>query len=76
MDPVIPPAIEEVITKFDQSDAAFNERQVKQALVSARQSLVNPGEAEKLGAWAEVLAFALVETRHQPSPWKTDPGCQ
>jgi hypothetical protein len=71
MDPVIPPAIEEVITKFDQSDAAFNERQVKQALVSARQSLVNPGEAEKLGAWAEVLAFALVETRHQPSPWKT-----
>jgi hypothetical protein len=71
MDPVIPPAIEEVITKFDQSDAAFNERQVKQALVSARQSLVEPGEAENLWAWAEVLAFALVETRHQPSPWKT-----
>lgn len=71
MDPVIPPAIEEAITKFDQSDAAFNERQVKQTLVSARQSLVEPGEAENLGAWAEVLAFALVDTRPQPSPWNT-----
>lgn len=71
MDPVIPPIIEEVIVKFDQVDAALNERQVKQALISARQSLVDPGEAEKLGAWAEVLAFALVETRHHSSPWNT-----
>ncbi len=71
MNPVIPPVIEEVIAKFDQGDAAFNERQVKQALVSARQSLVDPGEMENLGGWAEVLAFALVETRHQPSPWNT-----
>ena len=71
MNPVIPPLIEEVIEKFDQVDAVFNERQVKQALVSARQSLVEPGQAENLGAWAEVLAFALVDTRRQPSPWNT-----
>lgn len=71
MYPVIPPLIEKIIAKFDQGDAVFNEYQVKQALVSARQSLVEPGQAENLGAWAEVLAFALVDTRRQPSPWNT-----
>jgi Domain of unknown function (DUF4209) len=71
MNPVIPPTIEEVIAKFDQTDAALSEHDVKQALVVARQALVNPGEAENIGAWAEVLAFALVGSNHDSSPWKT-----
>ena len=74
MNPVIPPAIEEVIAKFDQAGVAIGEHEVEQALVAARQSLADPGEAEKLGAWAEVLAFALVETRTHSSPWNTHFG--
>jgi lysyl-tRNA synthetase class 1 len=71
MDPVIPPAIEAVIVKFDQTNAPIDEHEVKKALTTARQALNNPAEAENLGAWAEALAFALVPSRHSPSPWKT-----
>lgn len=71
---IVPPAIEEVIVKFDQAGAALDEHEVKQALVAARKALVSPGEGENLGAWAEVLAFALVGTRPHPSPWKTHFG--
>lgn len=68
---VVPAAIEEVIAKFNVAEDIFDEDAVKQALVAARQSLVNPGDAENLGAWAELLAFALVGTRHHSSPWNT-----
>lgn len=71
MKPVIPPTIEEVIAKFDQGDGPIDELQVKAALAEARKALVNPSEAENLGAWAEILALALVETRHHSSPWNT-----
>jgi hypothetical protein len=70
MNPLIPPVIEAVIAKFDQ-DAAIDEHQVRQALVAARESLADSDEAERLGVWAEVLAFALVETRTHASPWDT-----
>jgi hypothetical protein len=71
MKPVIPPTIEAVIANFDQGDGPIDELQVKAALAAARQELVNPSDAENLGAWAEVLAFALVETRQHSSPWNT-----
>lgn len=71
MDPVIPAAFEEIIARLDQNGTAIDEHEVKQALVAARKSLADPGEAENLGAWAEVLAFALVAHRTHPSPWNT-----
>jgi lysyl-tRNA synthetase class 1 len=68
---VVPPAIDEVIAEFGRSDKPLDEHAVKQALKVARESLTNPSAEENLGAWAEVLAFALVSTRHHSSPWKT-----
>lgn len=68
---IVPPAIEQVIAEFDRSDKPLDEHAVKQALKVARESLTNPSAEENLGAWAEVLAFALVSTRHHSSPWKT-----
>jgi lysyl-tRNA synthetase class 1 len=74
MKPTIPPSIEEVIAKVDQSSEPIEELTVKAALATARQGLTDPGEAENLGAWAELLAFALVASRHHPSPWNTHFG--
>lgn len=74
MDLIVPAPIEAVIAKFDQATEPFNEHDVKQALLSAREALGKLEEAENLGAWAEVLAFALTEHRHGPSPWKTHFG--
>jgi lysyl-tRNA synthetase class 1 len=71
MQPVIPPAIEEVISKFDNDASVFDEHQVNQALIAARKTLTDPSEAESLGAWAEVLAFALAHGKHGSSPWGT-----
>lgn len=71
MVPVVPASIEEVIAKFDAAEHVFDEDAVKQELIAARRSLVDPQEAENLGAWAEVLAFGLVGTRHHSSPWNT-----
>jgi lysyl-tRNA synthetase class 1 len=68
---VAPPAIEQVIAGFDRSDKPLDEHVVKQALKAARETLTNPSEDENLGAWAEILAFALVSTRHHSGPWKT-----
>jgi len=68
MKPTIPIQIEEVIAKFDRTTSPFNEGDVKQALVGAREGLGELAEAENLGAWAEVLEFALTETRHGGVP--------
>jgi len=70
-DIVIPPAIEEVICEFDSASAPLDEHAVQQALNAACESLANSSDAENLGTWAEVLAFALVESRHHSSPWNT-----
>ena len=71
MAPVIPPAIEDVIAKLDQAGNPIDEQQVKGALVAARSELKDPTAAENLGAWAEVLAFALANGAHGTSPWGT-----
>jgi lysyl-tRNA synthetase class 1 len=70
-DLVMPPPIEAVIQDFERSEAPFAEVDVQQALGKVRRSLQNPSDGENLGAWAEVLAFALVGTRTQSSPWGT-----
>jgi lysyl-tRNA synthetase class 1 len=68
---VVPPAIEAIIQDFDRRSKPFTEIDVKQAVLAARQSLQQPTEGENLGAWAEVLAFALVSNRTGTSPWRT-----
>ena len=66
---LIPPSIEEVIQSFDQTDAPFTVRDVNQALSKARPELQKPTKAEDFGAWAEILAFALVGNKTDASPW-------
>lgn len=70
-DLIIPPAIEAAIQHFEHAEGPFTEHDVQQALGNARRSLQNPSEAENFGAWTEVLAFALVDTRVRPDPWGT-----
>jgi len=67
----VPAAIEQIIQKYDAADSSFSELQVQGELGQARQQLGQVEEAEKLGAWAEVLAFALVGARTHESPWNT-----
>src|SRR5690606_13514153 len=71
MQMVTPPAIEEVISSFDRRAEAIDEYDVRRALIAAGETLVNPTEVEKLGAWAEVLAFSLDDDQHGNSPWGT-----
>ncbi len=67
----IPPTIEEEIAKIDRGCAACDEHMVHESLASARKALSNPGEQENLGAWSEVLAFALMADRRRSGPWRT-----
>ena len=71
MQPVIPSAIEKVIARLDQAGEPIDEHQAKAELVAARNELTDPPAAENLGAWAEVLAFALAGGTHGTSPWGT-----
>ncbi len=68
---VVPPALETLIQEFDSAKSPFTELDVQQALGAARSSLQNPTEEESFGAWAEVLAFALIGSNTQISPWRT-----
>ena len=70
-DLVVPPSIEAVIQEFNRAEKPFTELDVEQALGKARSSIQNPTEDENFGAWAEVLAFALVDSRMHRSPWRT-----
>lgn len=67
----IPPTIDEEIAKIDRSGTACDEHMVHSALASARKALINPGEKENLGAWSEVLAFALMGDQQRSGPWGT-----
>ena len=68
---VVPLAIEEVIARFDAASAPLDEHEVQRALGTARSALTNPTDAEKLGAWAELLAFALSDNGTSSSSRKT-----
>ena len=68
---VVPSNVEAAIHAFDGRSTPFTEIDVKQALVAARELLQQPTEAENLGAWSEILAFALVGSRTGASRWGT-----
>jgi Domain of unknown function (DUF4209) len=68
---VVPPTLETLIQEFDSAKNPFTEMDVQQALGAARSALQNPSDEESFGAWAEVLAFALIGSSTQPSPWRT-----
>jgi hypothetical protein len=68
---IVPPSIEEVIKGFDATGNAVDEQVVCQTLGAARQVSQHASDAENLGAWSEVVAFALTANAHHTSPWKT-----
>lgn len=70
-DLVVPAIIEAVITRLDGERGPLTLSTVSRDLNDARKALENPSPAENLGAWSEVLAFALAPMRGEPSPWKT-----
>lgn len=67
----IPPTVEEEIARIERGGAAYDEHKVHQALGIVRKALSNLNEEDQLGAWSEVLAFALQANPRQSSPWGT-----
>ena len=68
---IVPSSVEEIVQRFDASKEPFTEMQVQGEIGKARNSLKEPSPEEKLGAWAEALAFGL-STRHGgDNPWNT-----
>jgi hypothetical protein len=67
----IPPVIETVIQEFECTVSPFTELDVQQALSVARGNAENLTDAQKFGAWSEVLAFTLIGNRTNASPWGT-----
>jgi hypothetical protein len=68
---VVPPTIEAIIHRFDASETYFSEFDVSRDVNAARGALQEPTDAENLGAWSEVLAFALTAGRDHEDPWST-----
>jgi lysyl-tRNA synthetase class 1 len=68
---IVPAAIEQIIQKYEAAKSPFTELEVQQEVGKARQELGQLEAAENLGAWAEVLAFALVGAHTHESPWNT-----
>lgn len=66
----VPASLEEIIQRFDATTEPFDEYAVSRELNGARAALVDLSDADKLGAWAEVLAFALAKDRHE-NPWNS-----
>jgi hypothetical protein len=67
---IVPHSIEAIIQKFDATTTPFDEFAVSGEVGAARAALQTPTDEEQLGAWSEVLAFALAG-RHYDSPWGT-----
>jgi lysyl-tRNA synthetase class 1 len=64
----VPSFIEDIVQRFDANEEPFDEFTIGGELKTARGALIDPSEAENLGAWAEVLAFALATGQHE-NPW-------
>jgi hypothetical protein len=64
----VPDPLEAIIQRYDAKELPFDEFAIGGELKEARGALVNPSESEHLGAWAEVLAFALATGQHE-NPW-------
>ena len=67
----VPSSVEEVIQGFDKATKPVSVHDVQAALSKARQALKDPGESDNFAAWAEILAFSLVDNRTSASPWGT-----
>jgi hypothetical protein len=65
---IVPPSLEEIVQRYDIRGEPFTIHDISRDLIAARNVLVDPSEAEKFGAWAEALAFALAAGRHE-NPW-------
>jgi hypothetical protein len=66
----VPASLEEIVQRYDAKEEPFNEFPIGGELKTARGALVDPPEPESLGAWAEVLAFALA-TGQRENPWNS-----
>jgi lysyl-tRNA synthetase class 1 len=66
----VPVSLEEIVQRYDGKEGPFTEFDIGRELNAARSALIDPSEPEKLGAWAEVLAFALATGQHE-NPWNS-----
>jgi lysyl-tRNA synthetase class 1 len=66
----VPASIEKIIHQLDVSNEAIDELLLSELIGKARNELTELNEAERAGAWAEALAFAL-QTDGERSPWGT-----
>ena len=66
----VPAVLEEIVQRYDAKEEPFDEFAIGGELNSARKALIDPSEAESVGAWAEVLAFALSADQHE-NPWNS-----
>lgn len=64
----VPAPLDEIVQHFDTREEPFNEFTIGGEHKAARSALIEPSDAENLGAWAEVLAFALASGQHE-NPW-------
>jgi hypothetical protein len=64
----VPASLEEIVQRYDGKAEPFTVFDISRDLIAARNALVDPSEAENLGAWAEALAFALATVHHE-NPW-------
>lgn len=67
---IVPTSLEEIVQRYDAKEEPFNEFTIGGELKTARGALVEPCDAENLGAWSEVLAFALTTGQHE-NPWNS-----
>ena len=61
----VPASMEEIVQRYDAREEPFTAFDISGELNAARNALMNPSEPESVGAWAEVLAFALDTGQHE-----------
>jgi lysyl-tRNA synthetase class 1 len=66
----VPESLEAIVRRYDAKEEPFTEFDIGGELAAARNTLNNVSEPESLGAWAEVLAFALATGQHE-NPWNS-----
>ncbi|MCK1407110.1 DUF4209 domain-containing protein [Bradyrhizobium sp. 76] len=67
---IVPVSMEEIIQRYDAKEESFDEFAIGGELNAARVALIDPSGEDDLGAWAEVLAFALSTGSHE-NPWNS-----
>jgi lysyl-tRNA synthetase, class I len=67
----VPAPIKKVLAQYDARQEPFEIVDVAEALRRARGQIEKPSAEENKGAWAEVLAFALVGSHTDEGPWES-----